>query len=466
MSNVPSCTTTLSAAAALCTSRPALLVDGDPLALLTSAAHLDLDLLERFDTDVHTWQTDSGSRVCFVPSTSVPMIDVVVRFPAGFAYDGDRSGLAAMTLHMLDKGTGHDDAAAFAKAMEGSGALLNKTLDADHATLTLRTLSDTTFSETAFGLFESMLARPAFTPDLLDTVKNQFRAYQHGRRQLASHRVRAAVSGHLFAGHPYAHYYGGTAEGLSSLAAEDLRVFHRRAYSARNLQVSIVGDLSQEQAQAIAQRLSLGLDPHWASTELPAAGASEQEIIHLEQAGAATQIAIACPIDTLPGSEADLALQLGNQILGHGLESRLMRELRVRRGLTYSIRSVPEQMRAAGFLGIYWDIAPQYTDASQTLVDEMMDRFIEEGPSEAEIEIARQQIAGRWLRQVAENGRLVALLAYVNQQGLGGTYITAYLERLAAVGTRHVREAFARHVHRARQVTASAGPDVPQLPLP
>ncbi|MBA1188314.1 insulinase family protein [Pseudomonas entomophila] len=466
MSNVPPCAPASSTADARCSPRPAALAEENPLALLTSAAHLDLDRLERLDIPVQAWQTDAGSRVLFVPSSTVPMIDVTVRFAAGAAYDGDLPGLAAMTLHMLDKGTQRHDAAAFAQALEGSGALLGKTIDADHATLTLRTLSEATFSETALGLFEDVLARPAFAPALLATVKGQFRAYQQGRRQLAYHRVRAAVPSHLFAGHPYAHYYGSVPDSLSRLTVDDLRAYHRRAYSARNLQVSIVGDLSRERAQAIAHRLSLGLNQNWASIELPAVQPREQEIVHLEQAGATSQIAIACPIDTVPGSDADLALLLGNQVLGEGLNSRLMQELRVRRGLTYGIRSVPQQLRAAGFLGIYWDVAPQYTDASQTLVEALVDRFVEEGPSEREVGIARQQIAGQWLKQVAENGRLVNLLAYVNQQGLDETYLTTYLDRLAAVEPRQVREAFALHVHRARQVAVSAGPDVPQVPLP
>jgi len=438
----------------------------DPLALLTSATRVNLNLLERVVTSVQAWQTDGGSRVLFVPSTTLPMIDVTVRFVAGHAYDGGQSGLSALTLHMLDKGTQHHDAAAFAQALEGSGALLSQNFDPDYATLTLRTLSDATFSDVALRLFEDMLVRPAFTSPLLNTVRDQLRTYQQGRQQLAYHRLRAAVSSHLFAGHPYANYYGSTPESLSSLTVDDLRTYHRRAYSARNLQVSIVGNVSRERAQAIAHGISLALDQHWASAELPAIEPSEQEILHLEHAGAASQIAIACPLDTVPGSDADLALQLGNHVLGSGLDSRLMRELRARHGLTYVIQSTPQQMRKAGFLGIYWSVAPSYNDASQTLVEELVERFIEQGPSDEELGIARQQIAGKWLTQVAQNGRLVKLLAHVNQHALDETYITTYLDRLAALEPHHVRQAFAQHVQWTRRVAVSVGPDVSQSSLP
>ena len=91
---------------------------------------------------IEHWVAPSGANVYFVENHSLPILDVQVDFPAGSANDpADKPGLASMTHAMLDMGVEGMDENAISTRLADLGAQLSGGVDADRASLSLRTLS-------------------------------------------------------------------------------------------------------------------------------------------------------------------------------------------------------------------------------------------------------------------------------------------------------------------------------------
>lgn len=432
---------------------------------LLSAQGLDLQSPTPIDTQVQSWQTSAGAQVSFVEARGLPMVDLTLRFRAGSVQDAQHSGVAALTLYNLDKGSAGLSAHEHADRLERLGAVVDKSVRLDYAQLSLRTLSAPGILEPAIALFTDLVARPDFPAEALEKVKGQLLAEHASRRSQAPIRAIDEAYRYLFEGHPYGLPEGSSAEGLDAAGRDDLKAFHRMAYAASNLQMVLVGDLSQAQAQAVAEQLSQALPQGWSAAQLPILPKSRPGKIHIEQGGASNTVALALPVAVPVEAPEYLSLVLACEVLGMGPESRLMQVLRQRHGLTYDVRARLRPLQGGALFVVQWEVASEHVDASQALVRETLEAFIRQGPSETELSYARQQIAGLLVRNIAQNGRLAALLAELGHQGLPDDHLNTYLPRLAAIGPRQVRELSLSNLDLNRLVRVSVGPSVAQAAL-
>lgn len=207
---------------------------------------------------IEHWTAPSGARVFFIESRVVPIIDVQVDFAAGGAYaPANKAGLAGLTRGLLDTGAGELDEEKIADRLADSGALLGGGADKDRASVSLRTLSSAREREAALALMRLILQQPSFPAAVLDREKARtiagIREADTRPASIAAKRFAAA----LYPGHPYGQVP--TAESVERISREDLLAFYRAHYGARRAVVSIIGDLSRGEAEALAQELTAGL---------------------------------------------------------------------------------------------------------------------------------------------------------------------------------------------------------------
>lgn len=442
-----------------------LLTQDAPIRLL-SAQGLVLDEPTPIHTQVQSWADASGAMVRFIASRGLPMVDVELRFKAGTTQDTTQPGLAALTLYTLDEGSAGLSASEYAERLESLGAIFEKDIRLEYSTLTLRSLSAKDVLDPAIALFIDLVARPDFPAAGLDRVKGQLLAHRAEKLKYPTTRAIAEAYRHLFAGHPYAVPEGSTQEGIGAVSVDDLRAFHGKAYSANNLEIALVGDLSRDEAEAIAQQICQALPQGWAAAELPPLPTAAPGRIHIEQPGASHLMTLALPMAVPATAPEYLRLILANEVLGSGLNSRLMKALRQQRGLTYDISSALRPLRVGGLLMVRWEAAAEYVDASLQLVRQTVQAFIEQGPSAAELQAAHRQLIGPMLRSVAQNRGLVALLGKMAYKQLPDDYLATYLPQLAALTPEQVRETLLSNLDINLSVEISVGPAAPQQPLP
>lgn len=394
--------------------------------------------------EIQTWRTPGGAKVLFVESHDLPLLDVSVKFPAGSAFDpAQKAGLAELTSALLRAGsTGHSEAE-LASALADVGAEWRSSSGKDHAVLTLRTLSQ--YAPTALALLATALQQPLFPAEALAREQSRLSAdIREGDTQppiLASRALERA----LFGAHPYA--VSATVASVARIQRDDVLAFYRQHYQARHAVLALVGDITRAQAEAIAQQLTAHL-PSGAALTLPPPADNLPAAREVRQPHPASQTHILLGAPGVARNDPDYdALYVGNYILGGGgFASRLMHEVREKRGLAYSVYSyfMPYQQRGAFMVGLQ----TQKSQAEQALqlVRSVLAEFFAKGVTPAELRATQQHIINGFPLRLDSNRKLLEQLSNIGFYDLPADYLQTYPQRIQRVTAADIQAAFARHI--------------------
>ncbi len=455
---------------ALVINRPDPLTDSPATSaeppVIESLAELNGDAPSRRDLNIQTWQTAEGTKVLFVEARELPMFDLQLTFAAGSSHDQGVPGLAMLTNAMLNEGVPGKDVGAIAAGFESLGANFGNGAFRDMAIASLRSLSSTEQREPALQLFNQVIGQPTFPEDALARIKNQLLAGFEYQKQNPGKLASLALFERLYGNHPYAHPSDGNAKSIPAISREQLQAFHAKAYGAGNAVLALVGDLSREEAEAIASAVSAALPqgpalPRIAQPETPKAG-----LQHIEFPSNQTHLMIAqLGIDRRDPDYA--ALYLGNQVFGGGgFGTRLMSEVREKRGLTYGVYSGFSAMQARGPFMINLQTRADLSDGTLQLVKGMLADFIDNGPTEDELHNAKRELAGSFPLSTASNAAIVGQLGSIGFYDLPLSYLEDFMRDVQALNVEQVKAAMARHLDPEALVIVTAGPTVEQKELP
>ena len=433
---------------------------------LESLAELDDKAPPRRQLDIQRWTTHEGARVLFVAAHELPMLDLRLTFAAGSSQDGATPGLAILTNAMLNEGVDGQDTTAIATGFERLGAEFANGSYRDMAVASLRTLSAAEQRDPALALFAQVVGAPTFPSKALARVKNQLHAGFELQKQNPGKLASIALFHQLYGQHPYAQPSDGTEQSVAQIEREQLVAFHARAYAAGNAVIAMVGDLSRAEAEAIAARLSAALPSGPALPPPPAPQAPGALSQHIEFPSQQTHLMLA-QLGITRDDPDYAALYVGNQILGGGgFGTRLMEEVREKRGLTYGIYSAFTPMQVAGPFMINVQTRAELSQATLELVRSLVRDFVKQGPTERELAQVKRELAGSFPLSTASNAAIVAQLGAIGFYNLPSTQLEDFMNQVQQLSVAQVREAVARHLDPDAFVVVSSGPTVPQKPLP
>lgn len=429
---------------------------------LESVRELPAQPQSRRHVDIQHWTTANGARVYFVAADELPMLDVRLVFDAGGARDGERGGLASLANRMLDDGTPDRDASAIARGFESVGAQYGASSHRDMAVVELRVLSDPAFRDPALDVLADVVAHASYPEDAWVRARKSSEVGQQQQEQSPAALASRLFYKALYGDHPYAQPPTGTRETIAKLRREDLVAFHDRYYVARNLTLALVGAVSRAEAEAIAERLSSALPAGEPAPALPAVQRlSKGRHLYREYPSAQTHILVGQP-GIRYGDPDVFALMVGNEILGGGgFTSRLMAELRTRRGMTYGAYSGFQQMRAEGPFQISLSTRADQADEALRVIRALLADFVRKGPTDAEVQAAKANIVGGFPLSTASNDSIISFLGAIGFYGLPLDYLDSYIARVEAVTPDDVRAAFRRHVHPGRLLVVTVGQGKP-----
>jgi zinc protease len=420
---------------------------------------------------IQNWTLANGARVFFVENHSLPVIDASVEFDAGGRRDPPgKSGTAALTNSMLARGTREGrgpngeaepalDEARISDAFADIAAQRGGAAGADRSGLTLRTLSRSAERDRAVLLAARVLAQPAFPESLLQ--RDKARTVASLREQLT--RPEAIASKAFWRTMYGAHPYGNepTEASVGAITRADLQAFHAKYYVANHAVVAMIGDMTRDQADAIARQLTARLPQGGALPPLlpvsPAMASTpphEQRIPH-----PASQAHILIGMPALQRGDPDFfPLLVGNYVLGGGgLVSRLTNEVREKRGLTYSVNSFFMPMAQPGPFEIGLQTAKKQTNDALKVVLDTVNGFLAEGPTETEVKAAKDNLIGGFPLRIDNNRKILDNIAVIGFYGMPLDYLDTWTANVAKVGIPEIRAAFARHVAVDRLSTVIVG---------
>ena len=406
---------------------------------------------------IQSWTTSKGARVLFVETHALPMLDVRVVFDAGSARDGDHPGLAAFTNALLTEGAGDWDADALAARLENRGINMGSGSLRDMAWVSVRTLAEAPTREVAIDTLAKVLAAPRFDPDAVERVREQMLVARRQALQKPGTVAFERFYRTLYGDHPYAHPPGGTEQSLPKIARSQLVAFHRHYYVGANAVIAMVGDLDRKTAEAVAERITAGLPKGRHAPPLPqpepVKGGELREVFPSSQ----THILVG-QLGIRRGDPDYFPLYVGNHVLGgSSLVSLLGEEVRNKRGLSYSVYSYFSAMRATGPFVMAAQTRNDKAAETLEVMRETLRRFVQEGPSQAQLEAAKKNLVGGFPLQISNNGKIVQYLAMIGFYGLPLDWLEIVPKRIAAVTLADVRDAFLRRVDPARNISVVVG---------
>jgi zinc protease len=401
---------------------------------------------------IEHWVAPSGAKVFFVENHALPILDVQVDFAAGTAYDpAGKSGLASLTRGLLDQGADGMDETEISNRMADLGATFSGGADMDRASVGLRTLSAADKRVPALDILRAVLVSPLFPAEVFEREKA--RTVAALKEALTRPEAIAAKAFWLamYPGHPYG--LQSTPESVLTIERDDLPAFYKTNYTAQRATVAIVGDLSRADAEALAQQLTsalpagTGAEP-LAVPSLPAA--SEQRIAH-----PAAQAHLLLGLPTIRRGDPDFfPLLVGNYSLGGGgFVSRLMKEVRDKRGFAYSVYSYFHPLAQLGPFQIGLQTKKAQANDALKVTREVLADFLAKGPTEVELKAAKQNLVGSFPLRLDSNRKILENVAVIGFYGMPLDYLDRYAENVEKVTVADIKAAFSRHVKTANLVT-------------
>ena len=427
---------------------------------LSSAAALAQARSQRLSVNipVQHWQTEQGLRVYFWPNDQIPLLDTRLIFDAGAARDGELSGLASAVSSLMDEGTTERTAQAVAEGFERVGAEFSASSYRDMALLQLRTLSQPEYREQALTLFAEIAGQPAFSDEAWLRHQEALRIGQRQRQQSPSGRAGLKFYQNLYGSHPYANPLAGYAASVERISPKAIKAFHSRYYTVGNAVLVLVGDIDRDQAERIAREMSSALLPGPAAEPLAMPIALKRgQREHIEMPSQQTFVLLG----ELGLSRQDpdyFPLIVANEILGGGgFGSVLTRELREKRGLTYSVTSQFVPMRMPGPFQISFATRADQAEEALKLTQQILSDFVRDGPDAAAVENAVTQLAQAFPRSLVRTDAIASYLGMMGFYQLPPDYLSRYIEQLSAVTPEQIREVLQRRIHPQRMVVITAG---------
>ena len=387
----------------------------------------------------------NGLRLVLLEDHTQPALWLRLALPAGSIRDPrNRVGLAEMVASLLTKGTTTRTESQIADTVDGLGASVGAGADSDYLTISASGLSS--YRDTLFELLADVTLRPTFPNVEIDRYRTL--TLNTITQNLADGGTLAdiAFSRRLYGGHPYGDFAVGTPVSLPEITQQDLTTFHKTYFTPNVATLFVAGDITLEQATTRATAAFGEWERHSVPSlpfpPKPLPTVSEPQITLIDRPGSAqTQIRIGALIAGA-GDPKRYIGSVASSILGAGNDNgRLTREVRVKRGLTYSIASAfGRQAQAGAFEISTFTKTPSTAEVLRLTMAEAA-KLTQDPPAAREMVESKTLLNGEFALSVATTPGLLGRLVAATLYGNGASDLTLRADRIQAVTAPQVSEA-------------------------
>jgi zinc protease len=376
-----------------------------------------------------------GGAVLFVEESHVlPLVTIAIALRRGSTGDPPgKEGLCRMTARMLRRGCAGLDATAIEAEIDRLGAEISVDVSASHVTLHTQVIRRNL--EPFVALLARLLGTPTFALDELARLRRETVAEiieaRDSDRALAQLAFRRAV----FAGHPYARSAVGTTRSCESIAVTDLREAYARDYVRGNLVLGFAGDVTCASARALGERLADALkDGPAAVDDVPEPEPTKgRRLVFVDKPERTqTQILIGS-LGTWPHDADHVPFSVASAVFGGTFTSRLMREVRSKRGWSYGAyaRLAIERHRHSFSMWTF----PAAADAAPCIELELrlLSSLVEEGITAREATFMKRYLTRSHAFDVDTANKRLHQALDVELLGLPAEYYSKYVDHVEAV---------------------------------
>ena len=396
-----------------------------------------------------------GAQAYLVQTKALPMVDIEVSIDAGDRYDPvGKSGGADMVAGLMNYGARGDKGllteAQIADEIADLGANIGLSVGGERAILRIRSLSRKDLRDRAVQLAAAMLSAPTYDPKIVEREKQRtitsLREAETKPEFVLERRFKKSVYGN----YPLAD--SPSVQSVGSVNVNDLKQFHKQFYRGDRMIVSIVGDVDRTQAAEIVQTLL---------KQIPQSGQAIAKLPDLQRSPieALAQREVQIPFDS---QQAHIAmgmtavarnnpdyfpLLVGNYILGGGgFVSRLMSEVREKRGLAYSVFSYFAPGKDNGIFQAGLQTKNDQAALALDVMSTTIAQFIADGPTPAELEAAKSNLINGYPLRIDNNRKLLDNVSSIAWNDLPLDTMDVWTKQVEAVTLEQVKASFQKYL--------------------
>jgi predicted Zn-dependent peptidase len=334
---------------------------------------------------------DSGARVVTEAMPSVRSIALGFWVRAGSRdEDHEHAGISHFLEHLLFKGTDRFSSREIDEAFDAMGAEVNAGTGKETTSVYSRFLDN--HLERAFDVLQDMVLRPAY-PDIdseRQVVIEEIAMYEDEPQD----KVHDVLASAVFGDHPLGRPIIGRADVVGSVPVPEISSWHDGRYVPGNMVLAAAGNLEHERIVELAER-AFGGSPRSDAPHGVEAPARNGQVLRFHKKET-EQYHLCLGAAGIPrGDDRRFALRVLDTILGGSTSSRLFQEVREKRGLAYSVYSYASHYADSGQVAIYVGTRPDNVTEAVDVIGSELRRLQEEGVTEEELELARDNVKGR-----------------------------------------------------------------------
>lgn len=392
-------------------------------------------------------RTPSRPTVYVEPSPALPLVHITLAFRQGAASDPlDKDGLTRITTRMLRRGAGGMTSAEIEERIDALGASFSAEVSPSvvslHADVISRSL------DAFVDLLAKIVAEPAFDEvelgRLLREAEGELVEARDSDRSLAVRYFRR----HLFEGHPYGRRLAGQIASLRGIVRDDVTAAYERIFTRGNAVVAFSGDITEARARELAERLVAGLPDRESEPTIipePTMKPGRRLVVVDKPERTQTQILIGT-LGSHPKDEDHFPLQVATTVLGGTFTSRLMHEVRSKRGWSYGAyaRLPYEQQRDAFSMWTF----PAAIDAAAciALKLDLLHAWRQKGITARELAFVKKFMVRSHAFEIDTADKRVQLRLDSDLLGLPEGHHERYVEHIQAVKLDEANEAIRRRI--------------------
>tara|TARA_R110002074_G_scaffold109822_5_gene236673 strand:+ start:4415 stop:5731 length:1317 start_codon:yes stop_codon:yes gene_type:complete len=386
----------------------------------------------RAEVNIQSVTSPGGLTAWLVEEHSIPFVALELRFRGGASLDapGKRGAINLMT-GLLEEGAADMDARAFSRASEALATSFDFDVSSDALSISARFLTEN--RDASAILLRAALQEPRFGEAAIERVRGQVLSIIQSDQKDPDKIAAETFNRIAFGDHPYATSLNGSLDSVASLTRDDLVAAHDAVLARDRVYIGAVGDITPEELGKLLDDLLAGL---------PETGAPMPPSADVNIPSGVTVVDFATPQSValfgqrgIEQSDPDFfAATILNHVLGGGsFESRLMNEVREKRGLTYGVYSylAPRDL-AATYMGSVSSANDRIAQAINVIRDEWA-KLAGDGVTEAELRDAKTYITGSYPLRFDGNGPIASILVGMQMLGLPIDYIATRNDKVEAV---------------------------------
>lgn len=403
--------------------------------------------------------TPNGMTVLVLEQRFLPIVEIHALVKVGSAQDPpEKAGLSNLVASLLDEGTATRTSKQLAEQIDFVGGSLEAHAGEDFSTATVRILEKNI--DLGFTLLADILQHPIFPKQEFERVRAQILGEISSDNDDPGHVAMKAFNQLVFQNHPYRWPVNGTEETLRKITLADVQNFYAKEYLPNQVILTIVGDVTVEQATDLVQT-------HFGSwKKVPAQPrpvkkptAIDKKVVQLIEKDLTQSTIVVGHLGINRTNPDFYAVTVMNHILGAGgFSSRLMDSIRDKQGLAYGITSHYDTHAMPGSFWINLQTRTETTNqAISSVLSEM--KAIREAPvTDQELAEAKAFLMGSFPLRLDSTAKMAQVLAQVEFYGLGLDYFSQYtkwIERVTKEDVQRVARQYLDPQHYALVVVGS-----------